>query len=146
MFITRHRILGLLPAALALSFSACGNDPPPDPPNEFSWTLEELTPDKGISIRIPEFEVASGQELQDCYFLQVPDINNGQPVFIDRFHVAQNPGTHHMNIFRVKTIKMLKPEDGESIALNNGMTAKVVRGGMAPTGECWKSGNWSDWP
>lgn len=142
------RISSLIAFALALAHTGCGPEPPPPPPPpEFTnWTLENLTADKGISIRIPEFEVDAGAEIQDCYFIQVPDIDNGNPIWIDRFYAAQNPGSHHMNVFRVKTIKMLKPEDGEDIALNDGLTAKVVRGGPAPTGQCWKSGNWSDWP
>lgn len=73
------------------------------------------------------FDVASGEELQDCYFFEVP---GDKPVFVNRITLAQNQGTHHMNVFRVKS---KKPLDGNS--------GDVVKGG-----ECWNSGNWSDWP
>lgn len=135
----------LLASAFAGVFTtACPSDPEPE---EFNpWTLEDLTSAQGLSLRLPEFEVAAGTELQDCYFIRMPDLNNGQPMWINRFHTAINPGSHHLNIFRVKTIKGLDPAAGEDIDIGGGMTAKVVRGGMAPMGECWKSGNWADWP
>lgn len=109
----------------ALALCGCGNDDEtpgpaedvtlPDPgPNGWQWTTGT-------------FEVPQGEEIQDCYFFQVP---GDKPVFVNRITLAQNEGTHHMNVFRVKTVKGLSGKHGE-----------VVKGG-----ECWKSVNWSDWP
>lgn len=109
----------------ALALCGCGNDDEtpgpaadvtlPDPgPNGWQWTTGT-------------FEVPQGEEIQDCYFFQVP---GDKPVFVNRITLAQNEGTHHMNVFRVRTPKGLSGKHGE-----------VVKGG-----ECWKSVNWSDWP
>ena len=57
---------------------------------------------KGFQLKIEPFEVADGQESQRCYFFTVP---SDVPVFVSSFHIAQNPGTHHMNVFRVRTVK-----------------------------------------
>lgn len=103
----------------------CGNDDPkspepsevtlPDPgPNGWQWTT-------GL------FEVEQGAEVQDCYFFEVPF---DHPVFVNRITAIQNDGSHHMNVFRLRTIKALDGNPGD-----------VVKGG-----ECWKSGNWADWP
>lgn len=123
--------------------SACPEDPEPFEP----WTLETLAASDGFSLRIPEFDVPSGAELQDCYFVRVPDLGGGEDVWIHRVHMAINPGSHHMNVFRVRTIQGLGPDDGEAVTLGEGLSGTVVRGGSDPTtGECWKSANWSDWP
>jgi hypothetical protein len=93
--------------------------------------LEELSPERGFGLRVAPFEVAAGQEIQDCYFVVVPDLGTGsEPIWIDRIVVAANPGTHHNNVFRVRTILGL-----------DGAPDEAVKGG-----ECWKSANWADWP
>jgi hypothetical protein len=115
----------------------------PDPVYE-PWILDQLTPAEGVSIRTPEFSVAPGAELQDCYFFAVPDVASGADLMIDRIALALNSGSHHMNVFRVKTIKGLDPAAGEPIDLG-GVQGTVVRGTDANT-ECWKAPNWSDWP
>jgi hypothetical protein len=79
---------------------------------------------------VPEFSVPEGVETQRCFFIAVPDVNGGQPMAISRFKLAINPGSHHMNVFRVKTIKNLDGAPGTSVV----------------DGECFKSPNWSDWP
>jgi hypothetical protein len=85
------------------------------------------SPEAGWQFDIPLFPVDAGQEIQDCYFVEVPyDV----PVFASKITVAQNLGSHHMNIFRVKTQKALYGKPGEKVS----------------GGECWKSPNWSDWP
>ena len=53
---------------------------------------------------------------------------------LHRVQIAQRPGSHHMNIFRVKTIVNLDPDGGAVQTGTNGM------------GECFKSPNWADWP
>jgi hypothetical protein len=92
--------------------------------------LEELTPDRGFSLHIEPFEVPPGVEVQDCFFVEVPDINDGQDIWVDRFAMTQRGGSHHMNVFRVNSILHLSGRPGD-----------VVRGG-----ECRISTNWSDWP
>ena len=62
-------------------------------------------PAKGFQLATGDMPVASGDEVQGCYFFKVPDLNNGQPFYVDNVEVAQNVGSHHMNIFRQKTIQ-----------------------------------------
>lgn len=121
---------------LVVALVGCGDDSHAEP-----WILEDLTPGQGLSIRTPEFDVAQGTEIQDCYFFDVP--GTGSDLMVDRITLALNTGSHHMNVFRVKTIKALDPAKGEPIDLG-GVQGTVVRG--ATDVECWKSGNWSDWP
>jgi hypothetical protein len=65
----------------------------------------------------------------------MPDLNNGQPYWVDHIRLGTNPGSHHMNVFRVKTIVNLgTPDQGDYVHGVNGM------------GECFRSSNWADWP
>lgn len=111
--------------------------------------LEELSSDEGISLRVPEFEVAAGDEIQDCYFFDVPDLAGGEDLWIDRLATAINPGSHHMNIFRVRTVVDLDPYGGEPTTIGavdgEPIEATVLRGKNAQ-GECFRSSNWADWP
>jgi hypothetical protein len=74
----------------------------------------------------PDGGVSNGEE-QRCYFFEVP---SDTPVYVNHFDIAQNPGTHHMNIFRVKTVVGLGGDAGDVVA----------------DGQCWVSSNWADWP
>jgi hypothetical protein len=85
------------------------------------------TAEKGWQLAIAPFALAAGQELQQCYFFEVP---YDEPVWVNHIAIAQTTGTHHMNIFRVRTV----------VALNGAHGDQVV------DGECWKPANWSDWP
>jgi hypothetical protein len=123
-------------ALAILSSSGCGD-------NVVPWFLEELGADEGFWIRTPEFAVARGSEIQDCYFFEVPDLASGADLMVDRVTLALNAGSHHMNVFRVKTIVDLDPAAGEPIDLG-GVSGTVVRG--ADNDECWRSPNWADWP
>jgi hypothetical protein len=107
------------------------------------WLLDDLAAADGFSIRTPEFEVAPGVELQDCYFFDVPDLAAGADLWVDRLKLALNTGSHHMNVFRVKTIVGLDPANGTPIELG-GVQGTVIHG--ADSMECWKSANWADWP
>src|SRR5258706_330615 len=86
---------------------------------------------QGFQLAVPPFDVAPGAEVQACYFFTVPDVNQGGDVWVDRYQVTQTTGSHHMNIFRIKTIKNLIPTTDGSPIVN---------------GECFVSSNWSDWP
>jgi hypothetical protein len=103
-------------------------------PDVFQPVSNDPANTDGFSFSTPEFDVAAGQEIQDCYFVAMPDLNNGQDYWIDHVRLGVNPGSHHMNVFRVKTIVNLDGDPGTVVHGMNGM------------GECFKSGNWADWP
>jgi len=109
----------------ALTLLGCGDDSGKETPPE-DVTLPDPGP-LGWQWTTGTFEVPAGEEIQDCYFYEIP---GDKPFLVNQVTLAQNAGTHHMNVFRVKTIKGLDGKHGE-----------VVKGG-----ECWKSVNWSDWP
>jgi len=115
-------------ALVALSFAACSGGVEGSGP--IDQMVPDLSPEEGFTYYVAPFDVPAGEEIQDCYFFAVPDLNNGQDVWIDRFVVAQRTGSHHMNVFRVKTILKLSGQPGD-----------VVHGG-----ECRLSVNWADWP
>jgi hypothetical protein len=117
--------------------AACGTDSAPPGIDD---VVETLTPDRGFTVHVPEFPVPPGEEIQDCYFVRVPDLADGGELWVDRFKIAQRDGSHHMNVFRVKTIVNLDPADGQEMMLGD-LPARVIAGG-----ECRISTNWSDWP
>jgi hypothetical protein len=88
---------------------------------------------QGFQLNVPKFDVAAGDEVQSCYFFSVPG-PAGQDVWVDHFKLAANTGTHHMNIFRVKTVVELGGQPGDVVVSKNGV------------GPCFKSSNWADWP
>src|SRR6266851_3618061 len=108
----------------------CGSSGTTDPHHDPVTNVElppPATPEQGWQFSVPSFSVAPGQELQQCFFFQVP---YGEPVFVNHVEIAQTAGTHHMNIFRVRTVKNLGGANGDVVV----------------DGECWKPVNWSDWP
>ena len=128
--------------ALAL-LAGCGDDDAPGEPDAGfdPWVLDQLAADEGFSVRTPEFDVPAGTEVQDCYFVDVPDIADGADLWINRIVTGINPGSHHMNVFRVRTIGSLDPAAGEPVEMGPGLNGTVVRGGA-----CWNSAAWADWP
>jgi len=110
------------------------------------WSLEPLSPEQGFSLRVPPFEVAAGHESQNCYFVRVPDISGGADLLIDEVKTAINPGSHHMNVFRVKTLLDLKPEDGRPIMMGDYAATLIEGSDHYATSPCWNSANWADWP
>jgi hypothetical protein len=95
---------------------------------------------QGFQFATEEFAVPQGTEEQDCYFFKISDLakqgglDPTKPVNLHRVQIAQRVGSHHMNIFRVKTIVGLGPDGG------------LVQKGTNGMGECFKSPNWADWP
>jgi hypothetical protein len=95
---------------------------------------------QGVQILTDAFSVPAGTELQSCYFFKVSDLETQagldptQPIDVHRVQVVQKAGSHHMNVFRVRTIKGLDPALGAVQRGTNGM------------GPCFVSSNWSDWP
>jgi len=124
-------------AVLAFLMWGCSDNPsvgPPDAPM-FQDVQNDPANTTGFHFATPVFDIPQGTEVQDCYFMNMPDLNNGQDYWIDHIRLGTNPGSHHMNVFRVKTIVNLgTPEQGDFVHGENGM------------GECFKSGNWGDWP
>jgi len=88
---------------------------------------------QGFQLNVPKFDVAAGDEVQSCYFFSVPG-TPGQDVWVNHFELAANLGTHHMNVFRVRTVVDLGGKPGDVVVSKNGM------------GPCFKSSNWADWP
>lgn len=134
----------LLSAAALLTCAqlGCSSDEPSFTP----WDLEDLHGVGGFSLRVPEFEVPAGHESQNCYFVKAPDLANGQDYWIDRVVSAINPGSHHVNVFRVKTIIGLDPAQGAPTKLGD-YDATVVEGADDyKNNPCWNSSNWADWP
>jgi hypothetical protein len=109
---------------------ACGSHPATiedHPPVANVELAAPASPEQGWQFTVPSFSVDPGMEVQQCFFFTVP---YDQPVFVNHITIAQTSGTHHMNVFRVRTIKALDGANGD----------KVI------DGECWKPANWSDWP
>ena len=115
-----------LPVLALLLVCACSRaTPDPD--------VEMAPPASGFQLGTEAFDVPAASEVQRCYFFAVPaapDGGSADPVWIGEVIAAINPGSHHMNVFRVKTIVNL---DGDP-------------GTMIDGGECWVSSNWADWP
>lgn len=110
------------------------------------WELEDVSAADGFAIRIPEFEIAPGRESQNCYFVRVPDVQNGADLWIDRVVTAINPGSHHMNVFRVKTIINLDPANGTPLSLGPYAATLIEGSDDFDHSPCWDSANWADWP
>jgi hypothetical protein len=143
----RTRIAALTLSSLftaALVVAGCGSDstpiPDPDPKPTDPAKLDPPAQGKGFQFETEDIEVAAGVEEQDCYFYKVSELakqgglDPTKPVNLHQVQVAQREGSHHLNIFRVKTIKGLDPAKG------------LVQKAQGGTGECFKSPNWSDWP
>ncbi len=112
-----------LPVLACLALAGC---PAPQP---MDTDVHLDPPPSGFQLATDSFDVAAGTETQRCYFFTVPG-TGADPVWINRVVATQNPGSHHLNIFRVNTVKMLDGNPGDVVV----------------DGECFKSGNWADWP
>jgi hypothetical protein len=131
-------------AAWIISISGCKSGVTQTAQQE--WALDDLTADQGFSFRIPEFDVPPGHEEQTCYFIRVPDVNNGNDLWVDRVLLAMNAGSHHMNVFRVKTLIGLRPQDGAPTKLGPYDATVIYGHDDYQHSPCWASANWADWP
>lgn len=129
---TRTRMLVAISTTALLSL-AC------DPP-EFNLEMEELSPEEGWSVHIPTFEVPHGEELQDCYFIEMPQVGDDEVLWVNKVRIGMNPGSHHFNMYRVTTTTELRAEDGVDFDMG-GVPAKLVKGGP-----CFDSSNFNEWP
>jgi hypothetical protein len=84
---------------------------------------------QGFQLEVKPFDVGPGVDTQRCLFFSVPG-DPTQEVWVNKYEIAQPVGSHHMNLFRVKTIKNLSGNPGDEVI----------------DGECYNSSNWSDWP
>jgi hypothetical protein len=121
----------LLPAFVPLALALWGcpssqHDVTLAPPTSGFQLATDVFPVPTAGSVLPDGGIFSG-ETQRCYFFDVPSDTD---VYVNHFDIAQNPGTHHMNIFRVKTIVGLSGDAGD----------------VVPDGQCWISSNWADWP
>jgi hypothetical protein len=139
-----HRTRTLAVAfGLLLGWSGCSSHstqpPPPDEPTDPAQ-LDAPASGDGVQMKTDAFTVPAGTELQGCYFFKVSDlaaaagVDPTQPLDVHRVEIVQKAGSHHMNLFRVRTIKGLDPAKG------------AVQVGTNGTGDCFVSSNWSDWP
>lgn len=137
-----HRRLVWMLFPIAIGALACVDEStgPAEPPLIDLSLLDPPPSGRGFQMETEDIEVPSGVEQQDCYFFQVRELAEAHgmdpdaPVNLHRVQIAQRDGSHHMNIFRVRTIKGLGPEGGRIQKNRNG------------EGECFKSPNWADWP
>ncbi len=133
-----RRSMSLLVVACGVLLLGCGGGETPAPID--GDLLEPPPAGQGVRLTTGDFDVPPGSEAQDCYFHRVRDLakqggmNPDEPIILHRTQIAYKPGSHHMNIFRVRTILDLDPE--------NGPIQKSVDG----TAACSKSVNWADWP
>jgi hypothetical protein len=126
--------------AASLVWIGCTTTPAPPAPITDPSQLTAPPQGQGFQLKTGEFPVAASTEVQDCYFFKVRDLAasggldpNG-PVELHRVQAVQKVGSHHMNLFRVKTIVGLDPNAG------------AIQHGTNGAGECFKSSNWADWP
>lgn len=133
----------LVPAVLAACLVACDGDESVDPVVPEPTDLAQLDPPpdgEGFQLETEDVVVPPGVEEQDCYFFKVSELlekagmDPSAPLNLHRVQIAQRDGSHHMNVFRVKTIVNLGPEGG------------LVQKNQNGVGECFKSPNWADWP
>lgn len=123
-----------MPFAVALLASGC---PAPEPQD--GALLEPPPAGQGAQLETPEFSVEPGDEVQNCYFFKVRELSEAggldpdRPLNLHHVQIAQRDGSHHMNVFRVRSVLGLDPEKGTVEGLNG-------------AGECFKSPNWADWP
>lgn len=130
----RHIAVG---GSLLVCLSGCGGE---DAQPEKKDLLDPPPAGQGIQLETGDFDVDPGTEVQDCYFYRVSELAEAaglpvdEPVILHRTQIAYKPGSHHMNIFRVRTILELDPKNGPIQKSLNGESP------------CSKSVNWADWP
>jgi hypothetical protein len=133
-------------ALAVLSFAACSHKTQaPPPPVTDPAALVAPPQGQGFQFGTGAFDVPAGTEEQDCYFFNIGQLATAaglpgdQPVHLHRVQLVQKAGSHHMNLFRVRSIP---PAQGHNLGPAGGAVQKGTNG----QGECFKSPNWSDWP
>jgi hypothetical protein len=136
-----NRLFAAFALLAPLAFATAGCPAPVE--GESPLLPSDLAPPatgQGFQLKTELFSVEPGEEIQDCYFFRVRDLARqgglpeNEPVNLHRVQMVQRAGSHHMNLFRVRTIEGLDPEKG------------AIQRGKNGHGECFNSPNWSDWP
>jgi hypothetical protein len=131
--------IGFTVAGLVCLATACSSPAPVEGPTTDPAKLQPPPSGQGVQLKTEAFTVAAGQEVQNCYFFKVSDLEQAagmqadQPLDVHRVQIVQKAGSHHMNIFRVRTIVNLDPANGTVHGLNG-------------SSQCFISSNWADWP
>jgi hypothetical protein len=125
---------------LAVVLGALGCNTGPGTQSGQKYLIPPLTSQQGLTLSIPRFQVPTGGEVQDCYFIRVPDLGGGRDLWVNRVQIALSSGSHHFNIYRVRQLYALSPDLGTDVDLD-GIPARYVKGG-----ECFNSSNFQDWP
>ncbi len=141
----------LVAASMAVFGAGCSGQSPADKPGPDAGpssgdagpsnpaTLAPPGAGQGVQMKTPSFVVAAGTEVQNCYFFKVSDLETAaglpadQSIWVSRVQVVETQGSHHMNVFRVRTVVNLDPTMGPVTGLNG-------------AGQCFVSSNWADWP
>jgi hypothetical protein len=134
---------GAVALATAVLSAACSGSPSPPPE---PWVLDDLTAVQGFQLRLPPFDVPDGREEQSCYFVRVPDLAGGEDFWVERVRMATSQGSHHLNVFRVRTIVGLDPAAGAPIDLGPYPATVIYGHDDYKNSPCWQSANWADWP
>ena len=135
----RLLVVATLAVPLALTFACSSESTQVEPVVTDPAALIAPASGKGFQFKTDLFQVNAGDEMQSCYFFKVRDLARGggldenAKVNLHRVQLVQKSGSHHMNLFRVKSIVGLDPTKGTVTGLN-------------AQGECFKSSNWADWP
>jgi len=131
----------LLPLLAALFLAGCDDAEAPLASSPTTPAGPQKPPaGQGFSVSTDNIAIAPGDEIQDCYFFRVGDLArkaglpDNKKLNVHRVQISQREGSHHMNIFRVRTVVNLGPDGG------------AVQHGKNGQGECFKSPNWADWP
>src|SRR5687767_14735095 len=88
---------------VALLVGACGSDE-----NSYPGDVQLDAPETGFQLTVGPFDIPPASEIQDCYYFRVSEATN-----VNRFEIALNQGTHHMNMFRVQDQPDLAFDDGD---------------------------------
>jgi hypothetical protein len=136
-----------------LALGACSSPPAVGPSSGEPSDPSQLHPPpqgQGVQLMTDAFPVPADTEIQACYFFRVSDLEKAagldptKPLNVSRVQIAQKAGSHHMNLFRVRTIVGLDPAQGT--APPKGSNAFSVQVGTNGQGQCFVSSNWADWP
>jgi hypothetical protein len=127
-------------AAIAFALAQGCSGQSPTPPITDPSKLSAPPSGQGVQLKTNAFDVPDGTEIQACYFFRVSDLmvaggfGSATSIDVHRVQVVQKPGSHHMTLFRVRTIVGLDPSNG------------AVQVGTNGSGPCFNSANWADWP
>jgi hypothetical protein len=56
-----------------------------------------LLPEHGVQVASPEWDIQSGTEFDQCYYVK---LGNDEPLEVVRIETARRRGTHHYNVWK----------------------------------------------